>query len=115
MKRRNNMIINFRDMEETILTEFYGGNKELRAYMHNDGLNKIMRAKLVPGASIGLHTHEAGSEIIYVLEGKGKVLYDGNYEDVKAGTCHYCPKGHSHSLINDSEEDLIFFAVVPVQ
>ena len=68
------MIINFRDMEETVLTEFYGGNKELRAYMHNDGLNKIMRAKLVPGASIGLHTHEAGSEIIYVLEGKGKVL-----------------------------------------
>ena len=115
MKRGNSMIINFTDMEETVLTEFYGGNKELRAHMHTDGLNKIMRAKLVPGASIGLHTHEAGSEIIYVREGKGKVLYDGKYGNVKAGICHYCPKGHSHSLINDSEEDLIFFAVVPVQ
>ena len=31
------------------------------------------------------------------------------------GDCHYCPKGHTHSLINNSDEDLVFFAVVPVQ
>ena len=109
------MIINFNDIEETALNEFYGGKKELRANMYTDNFNKIMRGRLVPGASIGLHTHEAGSEITYVLEGRGKVLYDGGYEDVKPGTCHYCPKGHSHSLINDSDSDLIFFAVVPAQ
>jgi len=42
------------------------------------------------------------------------VLYDGEYEPVGPGTCHYCPNGHSHSLINDSGEDLIFFAVIPI-
>ena len=36
-------------------------------------------------------------------------------ERVEAGVCHYCPKGHTHSMINDSDEDLVFFAVVPVQ
>lgn len=81
--------------------------------MFTDPLVKIMRGKLAPGASIGLHTHETNSEIIYVLEGNGKVLYDGEYETVGAGSCHYCPKGHEHSLINDSQADLIFFAVVP--
>ncbi len=27
----------------------------------------------------------------------------------------YCPKGHPHSLVNDSDADLVFFAVVPEQ
>ena len=74
-----------------------------------------MRAKRIPGASIGLHTHETSSEVIYILEGEGKVLYDGAYEAVSAGSCHYCPKGHTHSLINDSEKDLYFLAVIPEQ
>ena len=67
-----------------------------------------MRGRLVPGASIGLHTHETSSEIIYIFQGSGKVLYDGEYEPVRTGTCHYCPKGHAHSLINDGNEDLTF-------
>ena len=68
-----------------------------------------------PGASIGLHTHQGNSEIIYILSGAGKVLCDGAYEPLSAGSCHYCPKGHAHSLINDSDGELAFFAVVPEQ
>ena len=83
------------------------------ARMYTDGDNKIMRGKLEPGCSIGLHTHEGNSETIYILSGTGKVLYDGEYEPVSAGSCHYCPRGHAHSLINDSDGDLVFFAVVP--
>ncbi|MFR7893260.1 MAG: hypothetical protein ACLU38_03455 [Dysosmobacter sp.] len=41
------------------------------------------------------------------------MLYDGVWEPVAPGTCHYCPKGHSHSLVNDGTEDLVTFAVVP--
>ncbi len=37
------------------------------------------------------------------------------YETVTAGGCHYCPKGHSHSLVNNGTEDVVFFAVVPEQ
>ena len=109
------MLIDFDKLEETVLPNFYAGNKETCAHMFTDSLNKIMRGRLVPGASIGLHTHETSSEIIYILQGSGRVLYDGKYELVCAGACHYCPKGHAHSLINDGNEDLTFFAVVPAQ
>lgn len=108
------MIINFETITESILPEFNGGTKEFKAHIVLDAQNKILRGKLEPGASIGLHTHETSSEVIYILEGTGKVLFDGEIERVEAGLCHYCPKGHSHSLINDSNTDLIFFAVVPV-
>lgn len=59
------------------------------------------------------NTHETSSEVMYFLSGTGKVLYDGVWEPVAPGTCHYCPKGHSHSLVNDGTEDLVTFAVVP--
>lgn len=107
------MIINFDNMEEKTFFNFKGGEKEARVKMYSDENNKIMHGVLIPGASIGLHTHEANSEIVYVLEGKAKVLYDGKYEEVKAGQCHYCPKGHSHSFINDSNENVVIFAIVP--
>jgi len=109
------MIIDFNNIKETVIPKFYNGEKELSAQIHVDEKNKILCGKLVAGASIGVHTHEKGSEIIYILKGTGKVLYDGQYEEVRQGLCHYCPKGHSHSLINDSNDDLLFFAVVAEQ
>lgn len=109
------MIIDFSTMEKTILHEFKGGNKDTAAQMHVDELGKIMKGTLEPGASIGMHTHETSSEIIYILEGTASILYDDDEEEVSAGSCHYCPKGHRHSMRNLSGEDLVFFAVVPEQ
>ena len=54
-------------------------------------------------------------EMIFILEGEGKVLFDDTEEAVKPGMVHYCPEGHSHSLINNGSENLIFYAVVPKQ
>lgn len=109
------MIINFDKTEEKVLPHFNGGEKEFNTRMYLDELNKIQRGRLAPGASIGMHTHDTSSEIIYILEGEGTVLYDGGEEAVSPGICHYCPKGHSHSFINTGDKDLVFFAVVPVQ
>ena len=101
------MIINFNDIENKKIEHFNGGEGFISA--------RIMKGKLEPGCSIGLHKHEINSEILYVLKGKGKVLMDGKYEKVSEGLVHYCPKGHEHSLINDSDDTLEFICVVPVQ
>ena len=101
-------------LQENIIPQFRGGEGNTVNRMYADPNNKIMRGFLAPGCTIGLHTHDTSSEIIYILSGKGKVLCDGEYEPLEAGSCHYCPKGHAHSLINDQEEgNLEFFAVVP--
>ena len=107
------MIIKFDEIKETALESFYGGQGALCANMSVDENNKILRGKLVPGASIGLHRHEPSSEIIFILSGKGKAICDGEEEQLFAGDCHYCPKGSQHSLQNCGEEDLLFYAVVP--
>ena len=108
------MLLNFTEIEETVLPNPRGGQGEMISRIVQDGDNKIMYARLTPGSSIGLHTHERDSEVVYILSGAGKALYGGEYEPLSAGSCHYCPKGRAHSIINDGAEDLVFLAVIPV-
>ena len=109
------MTIKFDEMDITILPEFKGGEKELAANMFFDGTNRILKGRLIPGATIGMHTHDDSCEVIFILEGCGSILEEGTKKTVQAGDCLYCPKGGTHSLINDSEDDLVFCAVVPKQ
>ena len=109
------MKIDFSAIPETVMPQFWGGEGDTIARIFKDEKVKIMRGRLPAGAYIGLHTHETSCEVIYIVGGTGKVLYEGEYEPLSAGSCHYCPKGCAHSLINDSDGDLEFFAVVPEQ
>ena len=106
------MKIELDNIEYEIKDNFNGGNKYFKVKTFNDGLNKIM---LITGASIGLHTHTNSSEIIYIISGSGKNICEGKEERLHEDDVHYCKEGSSHTFINDSNEDLIFFAVVAKQ
>lgn len=108
------MQIHFEGIENTVIPHMRGGEGEVHARMHQDPDNKIMRLTLPPGASIGIHAHQDDSEIIYVLSGRGKVQFDGQWEPLSPGVCHYCPRGCAHTTVNDGTEDLVLFAVVGV-
>ena len=60
------MNIDFDKMDLSVIPNFKGGEKELHARMFFDGTNRIMKARLIPGASIGMHTHEGTSEVIFI-------------------------------------------------
>lgn len=106
------MVIAFGEMEEKVLPKFKGGERQYNVKMFTEGDNKIMQGRLVPGSSIGLHKHEADCEVIFITSGSGKVLDDGEERKVCTGMALFCPKGHSHTLINDGEADLCFYAAV---
>ena len=115
------MIIDFNSMDITVLPNFKGGEKEFAANMFFDGTNRIFKGKLIPGATIGMHTHDDSCEVIFILEGSGTIVEKEAGSKVvvslpvSAGDCLYCQKGSSHSLKNTSEDDLVFYAVVPMQ
>ncbi len=109
------MLINFSNIDEAVNHCFKGGEKDTCMKKAEFGDSRVMRIRLVPGASIGLHTHEDNCEVFYFLSGHGKCLYDGQWEPAEPGTAHYCPKGHSHSLVNSGDEDLVLFAAVIAQ
>ena len=108
------MTRDFSSIEEVANPRFKGGEGDTMFRTFNDGQNKIMRGRLDVGCSIGYHTHESNSEIIFILGGEARCLYDDGEERLVPGQCHYCPVGHSHALINASDrEPLTFFAIVP--
>ena len=75
------MKVEFGAMEETAIPGFKGGEGVTHARMFADGCNRIMRGRLEPGCSIGLHTHEGSSEIVY---GKRR----GNSDPVQRPVIH---------------------------
>lgn len=110
------MIIRLEDIPQSIIPAFKGGEKELRANMHSDGRNRMFKGCLVPGSSIGVHTHDDSCETIFIISGTGTILEIENgvesIRPVNAGDCLFCDKGQTHSLRNTSDEDLVFYASV---
>lgn len=108
-------MIRFEDLKEVEISEFNGGSGVTRGRMFIDDNSRIMKAVLEKGSSIGTHCHKDSSEIVYIISGEAKCRINGKDENVKAGECHYCPKGSSHSIINNSDESLVMFCVVSNQ
>lgn len=110
------MIIRLEEIPQSIIPAFKGGEKEFRANMHFDGRNRMFKGCLVPGSSIGVHTHDDSCETIFIISGKGSILEIENgvesVKDVQTGDCLFCDKGQTHSLRNTSDEDLVFYASV---
>jgi mannose-6-phosphate isomerase-like protein (cupin superfamily) len=92
-----------------------GGEGAVSAKMHMDAVNIIMMSELLPGTSIGMHSHNNRSEINFVITGKGRAICDVEAEIFTAGVCQNCTKGSSHSIINNGTEPLVLFTVVPAQ
>lgn len=106
------MIVDFEKINEETLTNFKGGLGELLTRNYIDSDNKIMLSRLMPGASSGFHVHEGNSEIVYILNGTARFVYDDQEENVNKGEVHYCPNGHGHAMHNDTQDEITYLAIV---
>lgn len=107
------MIIKINEIEEKELQEFKGGEGSLLGRTFSDDNVKIMKGILKKGSSIGYHTHENSSEIIFALKGSAEVNYNGKILTLNENEVHYCPQGSSHGLTNLKEKPFEFYCVVP--
>ena len=106
------MNINFDEIEEQRMPEFKGGTGAVVARMYFDGTLRALKGYLEAGSSIGMHKHEGNSESMYFFKGEGKIICDGEETSIGEGSFHFCPDGHTHSLINTGDEPLYFLFVI---
>lgn len=76
-------------------------------------LRMLNIAQLEPGASIGLHKHEAESEVYFVLEGECTVFDEGEYKLMRSGDAHLCRDGGEHMMKNTGTGLLRVLAIIP--
>ena len=108
------MTLDFNAIEPTVVPHFKGGVGEAHVRTAvSDAMGRILTLTLPAGASIGLHTHTGNCEIIYVLSGSGRCIDDDTQYPVAAGMCHYCPEGHTHSIVNTGDTDLVLLGILP--
>lgn len=58
-----------------------------------------------PGQTVRpAHSHPNGEEVIYIIQGSGRVMIEGEAEPVKAGCAVLFPQGKIHMLQNSGNE-----------
>lgn len=107
------MFIDYENLLKMSMDEFRGGKGTIHERIYADHLNRIGKLTLEPGASIGLHKHTTSSEMVFVILGKAQVVCDGQVEHLRMGQCHYCPLGSEHTIINEGQDVLVLFDVIP--
>ena len=107
--------IDLNNIEAQMLNNFKGGDGSVLMKMFQDGDNRVMLATIPAGASVGFHSHDNSLEVVYVLNGVATILYDSVEYTYTAGQAHYCAKGHSHSIANTTDSDLVTYNVVATQ
>lgn len=106
------MRIDFNDIKEITMPGMNNGTGMMTAKLFMDTDGKIIACRIHPGGSIGEHRHETNDDINYIISGEGKAVCDGHEERLRAGCCHVCKKGSSHSIENTGDEDLVLLTVV---
>ena len=109
------MKIDFSKIDENKFVNFNGGNGSVDLKKTEYKGVTVIKGRVKKGCSVGLHAHTIDSETIYILSGTAKSICDGEMEILRSGDVSICPKGYSHCLINDYDEELVFFAVIPKQ
>ncbi|MBQ8975534.1 MAG: cupin domain-containing protein [Oscillospiraceae bacterium] len=106
------MLIDFNAIQPATFPGMNNGSGTMTARMFYNEQYRIISTVLHPGSSIGLHTQTSGDDLNYIISGHGRAVCDGVEEALSAGAMHICPKGSEHSIINDSDDDLVFLTIV---
>lgn len=67
---------------------------------------------LPPGSSVGYHEHRNESETYYILSGSGLYQDNGAERRVGPGDATFTGHGQFHGIINDTDQDLVFMALI---
>jgi quercetin dioxygenase-like cupin family protein len=106
------------NMHETEVQEHNLPGRHLRWVVGNGGLTanhcSSCVIRVAPGEKVRpAHSHPHGEEVIYIINGSGRVLVAGEVSPVRAGSVVLFPQGAVHMLHNTGTEEMkvvCFFA-----
>lgn len=115
------MISKAAQRREAVRPKSWGGEGELLAKYHlgpdgaaaDEHFSMAAEMTLMPGHSIGVHTHDSNEEIYVILSGQGDYTDEtGAVQRLSAGDMTLTRKGQSHGIANPGAEPLVFLAVI---
>ncbi len=75
---------------------------------------QVVIMSIPPNGEIGEEVHEQNDQVLYLVEGAGRVVLDGNVSDFEVGDLVLVPAGTKHNFITkDSQTMKIITAYSP--
>ena len=87
------------------------GEKAQSIRIGGDETATLFVARFAEGAEVKSHFHKTHSEILYVIEGSGRMIVEGKEIDIKPGSILMNPAGKVHSLKNTGSGEIVFFQI----
>ena len=73
---------------------------------------EVEHVRVPPGArNFPFHSHSAEWEFYLIVSGNGTVRAGEKRSKIRPGDCLMCPPGEPHQLINNGDEDLVYYVV----
>ena len=108
------MVFDFREIEPKKVEHMRDGEGHVfTRRVDLDDMGGIIINRIPPGCSIGLHQHTTNFEVCYIISGRAYEVTDEGRELLEPGMVAYCPFEGKHSLVNEFDEDFVFFGVLP--
>lgn len=115
------MIRRNKECKTELLHEVRGGKGELLSTTLVtkeelfDHAKSLGYAVLKPNSSVGDHSHFGESEIFYILSGNPEYHDDDKVLTLNPGDVAICEDGHSHGIVNNTENDVVYIATVVIK
>ncbi len=77
------------------------GDEKLECRAMNGGISFFPPSAHAPG-----HVHDDQEEVVYCLEGQGKLVTQGKSEAIRPGTFMVIPPGVAHSINNTGQQTI---------
>jgi len=72
--------------------------------------SQLVLMSLRPGEEIGAEVHKV-DQVLYVVDGEGKVVLDGIDKEFEKGEIVFVPAGVHHNVINTDDEPMKLFTI----
>jgi mannose-6-phosphate isomerase-like protein (cupin superfamily) len=72
--------------------------------------SQLVLMSLRPGEEIGAEVHKV-DQVLYVVDGEGKVVLDGIDKEFEKGEIAFVPAGVQHNVINTDDEPMKLFTI----
>lgn len=76
-----------------------------------DNNARVVFERIQAGSEFPRHRHLDATDVVYVVQGSGKILLSEKKLSVSSGDYVLVPPGIEHGVINDSEHDLTLLLV----
>lgn len=77
------------------------------------GSNRMFaKVTILPHETLAFHEHHGETETYYIISGTCEYNDNGTIKTLKPGDTVFCKDGDGHGVVNNSDEDLVFIALI---